>query len=443
MTSGRFTLIDPTSVTVRRDARQRRELTDIDSLKASISAVGLINPIVIDREHNLVAGERRLTACLELGLSSIPAQYTDELDPTILHLIELEENVKRVDLTWQDQVAAVAEYHRLRAQTEQTWAIANTAEELGLSEAHTGRLLLVAETLDNEMVASADKLSKAINAAQRIRERRAANTRRDLSDEIEMTLGVAPKPSEAASADTPTALEKTERASPPPRAAIKQADFVEWAAAYSGPPFNLIHCDFPYGVGVGDRSGQSARQSTGSYADTPEIYFNLLNTFIAEGDRFIDASAHLIFWFSMKFYAETKAVLEGGGWNVIETPLVWHKTDNAGVIPDANRQPRRIYETAFLASRGDRKIVRAVSNCIGSPTTREFHTSEKPRPVLRHFMRMLVDETTICLDPTAGSGNAIRVADALGARASLGLELNPDFAQAAQRNLEIGRESGD
>jgi len=433
MTSGNFSLIDPNTINIPRDERQRRELTEIDSLKASIRAIGLINPIVIDRQHNLVAGERRLTACLELGLAQVAVQYTDELDPAALHLIELEENVKRVDLPWQDQVRAVEEYHKLREKQEGEWNVAQTAEELGLSEAHVGRHLLVAENLDNELVRDADKFSTAINAARRLRERQAASTKRAIETEIEQTLGLEPtsgEPPELTAEGEPAPKPKK-----PARAAIKQADFTEWSAQYSGPAFNLIHCDFPYGVGVGDKSGQSSRQATGSYTDTPETYFNLLNTFVTNGERFIAPSAHLIFWFSMKFYQVTFEALTAGGWNVVETPLVWHKTDNSGIIPDANRQPRRIYETAFFASRGDRKIVRAVANCVGAPTTREFHTSEKPRSVLRHFMRMLVDETTICLDPTAGSGNAIRVADELGARAALGLELNPEFAETAQHNL--------
>jgi DNA modification methylase len=61
--------------------------------------------------------------------------------------------------------------------------------------------------------------------------------------------------------------------------------------------------------------------------------------------------------------------------------------------------------------------------------------SEKPEPMLRHFFGMLVDENTILLDPTCGSGSALRAADSLGARAVLGLERNPEFAGLARDAL--------
>jgi len=118
-------------------------------------------------------------------------------------------------------------------------------------------------------------------------------------------------------------------------------------------------------------------------------------------------------------------------------PLVWLKSDNSGIIPDANRGPRRIYETAFLCTRGDRKIVKAKGNAVSAPTTKKYHMSEKPTSVLTHFMSILVDENTLMLDPTCGSGNSVKVAEELGARWSLGLEMNPEYVERAKENLEL------
>jgi ParB/RepB/Spo0J family partition protein len=88
-------------------------------LADSIKRLGLIHPIVVKRETNeLVAGERRLEACRGLGWTHINCQFLDELDPLIAHAIELEENIKREALTWQDEAKAVAEYHALRTSQE-------------------------------------------------------------------------------------------------------------------------------------------------------------------------------------------------------------------------------------------------------------------------------------------------------------------------------------
>ena len=111
MTSGTFHIVPIADIVVKRDERQRRELTDIHVLADSIRRLGLIHPVVVTREMELVAGERRYAACSLLGWTHIPVQWVDELDPLQLQAIELEENVKRQDIPWQDQVQAVQLLH--------------------------------------------------------------------------------------------------------------------------------------------------------------------------------------------------------------------------------------------------------------------------------------------------------------------------------------------
>ena len=48
-----------------------REVGDIEGLANSIKQNGLIQPIVVDADLNLVAGERRITACRQLGMEEI------------------------------------------------------------------------------------------------------------------------------------------------------------------------------------------------------------------------------------------------------------------------------------------------------------------------------------------------------------------------------------
>jgi ParB/RepB/Spo0J family partition protein len=97
MTSGEFHSIEINSISVNRGERQRLQLKEepLEELADSIEALGLIHPIVVTRELVLVSGERRLEACRRLGWTRISAQYTDELDPKRLQLLEFEENIKR------------------------------------------------------------------------------------------------------------------------------------------------------------------------------------------------------------------------------------------------------------------------------------------------------------------------------------------------------------
>lgn len=63
--------------------------------------------------------------------------------------------------------------------------------------------------------------------------------------------------------------------------------------------------------------------------------------------------------------------------------------------------------------------------------------SEKPKPVLEHFFRMFIDESSLVLDPTCGSGNAIKVAEDLGANWSTGFDLQEEFVERAKENLGL------
>jgi ParB-like chromosome segregation protein Spo0J len=417
MTSGKYKSVPITKLWVDRTERTRKELRseDIATLAESIGRIGLIHAPVVTREFKLIAGETRWEACKSLGWTHIPIQYQDEADEDTLLAIELEENIKRKDLPWQDQCLGVERYHELRKRTEENWTPAQTGKALGFEADTVFRFLQVAKEMNagNTRVANADKFSTARGIVARNEERR-----RD--SELVRALGAddtAPKPTE--------------------QEYITTGSFLDWCETYSGPKFNLLHCDFPYGVGF-DKSDQANSEARGSYEDSPETYWNLVDALGESLDRILLPSAHIMFWFSMKFYAETKAALENMDLVVQDFPLVWMKSDGRGILPDPTRGPRRIYETCFLASRGDRKIISAVNNAYAAPTVGAdaIHISEKPEPMLRHFFRMVVDENTALLDPTCGSGSALRAAHLLGAPYIRGLELNPEYAENARVALK-------
>lgn len=443
MTSGNFQLIPITSIFIDRENRQRRELTGIEELAYSIREHGLINPIVVTPEYELVAGERRLTACKSLGFDMVQVQFTDALSKEDLHIIELEENVKREALPWKDHVAAVSEYHAARATTEPGWNQSRTAEALNMDTSQVSRMMLVSRLIDEgvEDVAEAPKFSVAANYAERYQERRKSSSARELLDLGSTDTTSGPPPLEGVLVDAGEGEVDAPLRAPSPAqsryAEIRQANFLDWSTEVQEEPFNFIHCDFPYGIGAGDKKGQSAAKTHGGYDDGMEVYFTLLETLLKNQDNFIAPSAHMMFWYSMDYHHETVEMISSAGWVVNPFPLIWHKTDNRGILPDKSRGPRRIYETALLCTRGDRKVVKAKANVVGCATTKEFHMSEKAAAMLEHFFLMLVDDSSRVLDPTCGSGMAIRVAEERGAKFSLGLEKSADYVYEAKRNLKL------
>ena len=423
MTSGVFHVVPLGDIFVRRDERQRRELLEIDVLADSIDRLGLIHPIVITREGELIAGERRFAAVNSLGWTSIPVQYVDELEPTKLRAIELEENLKRQDITWQDQVRAVTEYHRLRRAERSDWSQYDTATAIGLSQPHVNKLLQITEEAErgNKLIYEAPKLSTAAGIAERARSRRDEAIINRLHESFGGVKLSADKPPEG----------------------ILTEDFTEWVLGSVVTRFNLIHCDFPYGIEA-DNFNQGGAAAHGGYLDTPETWQKLMYALEIATRTITAPSCHLMFWFAMRkedqrLYEGTARRLEQIGWDINPQPLIWMKSDGQGIIPDPERGPRQIYETCLFGSKGDRKIVRAVANAYAAPTARDRHMSEKPEPMLRHFFGMLVDENTVMLDPTCGSGSALRAAESLGAKYVLGLEINPDWAETARHALDNAR----
>jgi hypothetical protein len=85
---------------------RKRQAGNLDSLKDSIREIGLMQPITVTADLVLIAGFHRLTACKELGWSTIPAIIV-ELDGLQAELAEIDENLIRNELnqferaTWQ------------------------------------------------------------------------------------------------------------------------------------------------------------------------------------------------------------------------------------------------------------------------------------------------------------------------------------------------------
>ena len=62
---------------IRVGERTRRDLGDVAALAASIKEHGLIHPVVITPNGELIAGERRFEAFRLLGRSEIPTRVLD------------------------------------------------------------------------------------------------------------------------------------------------------------------------------------------------------------------------------------------------------------------------------------------------------------------------------------------------------------------------------
>jgi len=91
--------------------RFREDLGDLESLKESVKRLGFLHPIGVTADNRLVYGRRRLEVAKQLGLRRIPCVIV-HLGEFEQKVAELEENLRRKNLSWVEEVKAKAELDR-------------------------------------------------------------------------------------------------------------------------------------------------------------------------------------------------------------------------------------------------------------------------------------------------------------------------------------------
>lgn len=481
-----------TDIKIDRIKRQRQHDRDdsgnldveSDGLLSSIKRNGVISPILINKDNELIFGERRFEASRIALLEDIPAVFIESLTPLQAECFELIENIRRKSLHWLDEVKAVKRFHEIALKSNPEWSDKQTGQELGYAKEDISRIFRVADDINDDRIQKATHLREAYNLLSRRDDR----ARQDLMNEIDeigreldgqdlgrsnvllLPSNGADKQTHSSSLSASDLAGQTDRplnglgasipsSSPTSVRSISQSpkrlwetraednilniDFKDWLATYNGPRFNFIHCDFPYGKSVfaGPQSGRDRHEAT--YDDAEDIYWSLITEFCSNIDKFMSPSAHLMFWLENDIETQSKTIQRfrdlAPSLIFNTTPIVWHKTDNVGIASDAKRWPRNVYETALLASRDDRLLIRTTSNAYGAQTDKALHPSTKPESVLKSFFAMFIDSNSRVLDPTCGSGSALRAAESLGAQFTLGLERDPSFHKGAIGALQAAR----
>src|SRR5437016_1020671 len=121
----------------------RSDLGNVGELAASITALGIIQPMTVrpaeDGRYLLVAGERRLAAALAAGLTEVPAIVREMDDKQALE-IALVENCQRQDLNPTDEAGA---YRQLIS--EHGYTQRSLARQIGRSQSHIAKRLALLE----------------------------------------------------------------------------------------------------------------------------------------------------------------------------------------------------------------------------------------------------------------------------------------------------------
>jgi site-specific DNA-methyltransferase (adenine-specific) len=420
-----------TALTISEN-RQRREFDPeaLIDLSNSISSRGLLHPIVV-RETPLgpvlVAGERRLRAIETLWLMGDPVRHNGvdyppyqvpyvtlgELSPLEAEEAELDENLRRQDLSWQERSEALARLHRLRAaQAEiigQTHQISDTLKEIETTDYSRDRqAILVAAHLDNPDVAKAKTVQDAFKVLKR-QEERTKNIA------LAETIGI----------NYNSAVHQ-----------LHHVNCLKWLENCPDNKFDVILTDPPYGMnaqGFGDGAGRLVN-SEHQYDDSPEAWRALMSAFIPQSFRVAKPQAHAYIFCDLDRFHELKLIMEASDWYVFRTPLIVHKL-GSGRVPLPEHGPRRQYELILYAIKGNRPVTGIYSDVIPCRLEENLtHGANKPVELYVDLLRRSTRPGDIVLDAFAGSGTIFPAAHECKLYAT-GLELNPEYYGIAVKRL--------
>ena len=405
--------------------RKKFNPLDVEGLADSLEALGLMHAVVVEKDGvTLVAGERRARAIILLYKESRTFNYNGEMVPVgtipVVNLAELtsnkykeaefQENVIRINITWQEKAAAVADFHELReAEAFARGEIQTpnaTAEELSeLSDDPRGPLavltdvkkdILVATHADDPEVRKAKSREEAFKLIEKKLERQ---HKERLAREFELSR-------KATSHN------------------LIQGDLFNELPKLDPETFSCIIADPPYGIGADTFANQSADKH--DYEDTPDISNAIMIAIAREGFRITTKRAHLYLFCDIKRFTLVKTLTENESWTVWPTPLIWYRGPNSGIAPRPNHGPRRSYECILFANKGDRRVNHLYVDClVDFPHIRDeaARAASKPSALYKRLIEISCLPGDMVLDPCCGSGPIFDAAEKFGCMA-WGIEID-------------------
>ena len=135
--------------------RQRLDLGAINEMADSLREHGLIQPVVINQQKRLIAGQRRIEGAKLLGWTEISVVFRETLSEDELHELELEENIRRKNMSWQEIVLNISTIHALKVKKADydpsKWGQKETGALLGMDQARVSIATRIAPLLRAEL----------------------------------------------------------------------------------------------------------------------------------------------------------------------------------------------------------------------------------------------------------------------------------------------------
>lgn len=382
------------------DHRIRKLYGNIDALATSIQKFGLFHAICIDKQKHLIAGERRLKAHIKLGRKEIEVKYYEDLPEINRREIELEENIQRKALTWQEEVEAKLILHNLKQSIEGKrmqksggpgHGIKDTALILDESVGTVSQDLKLAEAM--RMFPSLAKEKNKTTAFKKYQQLQEGFLRAEINRRRDKTI-------------VPNVI---------------HGDCITETKKMEDGCFDMILADFPFGVDVKKSAGLGKRgKEVIAYDDSPYDAMELLRKASKELYRVLKDDRHAMFFFAMDNYEKVKKILTEAGFVVENMPLIWNKTYGSSAATGDSFPAA--YEPIFWCRKGRRKLNTTIPNVLTYsrvPPKKKQHPNEKPVPLLVALIEACTFSSESVYDPVAGGGSVLEASMETGRKCTV------------------------
>lgn len=435
--------------------RSRQNLGDLSQLKDSISKYGVLQPIILDENYVLSAGERRYRACEALRMESIPARIIPHKAGSDRLLIELIENVERQDFSWAEEIELKLKIHEFYSNQHKKWSYRDTCKALNVSIGGLSTDLDLAKAIRHfPELGKLKTKRKALDFSKKlVNKANAVSTMESLPQEDQekirrMLRGDQEKPASQEEDSQPGGASLSSQ-----KAAERIIDICEVASARETPSSSSQEPTLKFLYQIS--SWQSLLKKLPSYIGFAEIdppyaidftktYYNASE---AESDadwtvdqlkeelkallsqlypKMLDCSWVLV-WSGTEHTELVNSLALAAGFSV-QRPGIWVKPGGS-----VNRTQTTLvsnYETYVLLSKGQAAF--NVSHMLAAISyapvhaSQKFHQWQKPLDLYKYFLNGLGRENTLFFSPFAGSGMSM-VAATLYGMVAIGSDLTQKY----------------
>ena len=416
----------------------------VKELAQSIYEIGLLHPITIDVKNNLVAGAHRLAAYTLLAekypedsrWTEIPYTHPEggNISSAEKRKIELEENLKRTQMTWQERSLGLLEYHRLAitsaAKKGEKWSERQTASLFGVSNTHFNSLRRIAERLKKNKDDPMWKLESPTDAIKLLFEEQKQKTTKKLA-ELNKKYSQTPLTPEGGESETsqPVSLSPTGDlvigtpdfgTAPNPSSTPVRLPHIDWHTVYHqgdclelmkqfAGKFDHIITDSPYGI---DMDNFMLEDSIKNVREEHKVDDNLdlMKKFFKVAFETSQDYSFLCVWYDIMHHEKLSQWATDAGWTVCRWPFTWCKTSsciNRAAQYNITKATEhclimRKSKKSILAKKQDKNFILAARDKVSKE-----HPFGKPEAVWKYLIETVSVEGQTILDPFAGCGSSL------------------------------------